>query len=522
MIQNIFIKNLLIGLLLLNISCSGTKEEEDYNNSPSNVDVTEALSCLRWIDRDLYFANQDPLISNRNNAFHVQQAIDIIRNLESNTRLGSDYFRINQLSPEVLDPIRPNNLSESEYKSFILIWEDSLFDQFVNDNLGGLSNIPDKNAFSIINPNFQRKYYMIIRSSCFEASSTCSAPDNDRISFQGLSALIARQIGFLFRLPQADCSTDRNNVMCVQPSDDQWSEDERTEFFDTLTNQMLVIQNNPNFYNDINKSFNCLTRPFMDQKIEVACPNDDNNNPFDVQFVVDTLSEIGCSSLLGCDYFDEEYALNECIPENEVPLPLELVESETPNKSYLMLWEDSIFNSFIFDNELTVPDPNSLLRINAAKKSNFTLIFRNSCFNTFDPLCDSGGSGGISADGTKALIARQFGSMVGVPFKDCNEFPDDVMCADNPSNFQWRNSFRCKERPNYAECLEVRDQCLQQNSVDTCIKEDGTGLAQEYTVITNSRNKFFNEFNNALEVIGNFPDFYNQFFEENSDDLENL
>lgn len=519
MIQNIYTKFLMIilSVLLLN-GCSQSSDDDDPED-PNVASVSDPLTCLRWIDRDLYFAKQDPFVSNRNNEFHKTQVQEILQTIEKNTQLGENYFRIKTVSPEILDPLRTNNLPQDEIRSFILIWEDAKFEDFIINNLGGFGNVPDRNAITIVNPRYQRKFYMIIRSSCFEASERCSAPDNDSIAYEGVSALIARQLGFLFRLPNKDCGTDRDDVMCPQPDDSQWDEANREEFYSTLTNQMTVIRNNPNYYADINSSFNCLERPWMDQRFEVGCPSGEKNNVFDLEVVLDTLDEIACSTLLGCGYFDTNYAKNNCTPENQIPLDLERTVNTSENKSYVMIWPNLEFNEFVNGNDLGIPDPNSLLLINSAKKSNFTLILRDSCFGVNEPSCD-GGNGGISANGTKALIARQLGMMLGLEVKDCNEEPFDVMCADVPSNFQWRNSFKCEENLNHPKCEELLQQCLQQNESSECIRGDGTGLVEASTIVISSKTKFLNQLNNALEVIGNTENFYDQFFEETGEEEE--
>lgn len=521
MTQNIFIKKkslilMLMVLFFLN-SCSKEAEEEE-SPPPAIKSLFDPLTCIRWIDRDLFFAQQDPFIENRNNEFHKQQVKDILRNIEKNTSLGEGYFRINTVSPEVLDPLRTSNLPEKEIRSFILIWEDSRFESFINSNLGGFGNVPDKNAITIVNPRYQRKFYTIIRASCFEASSRCSGFDNNSIGFEGISALISRQLGFLLRIPRTNCDTDRFNIMCTEPHNKQWDEDNRNRFFTGLSNQMVVIDNNPNFYNDIGSSFNCLKRPWMDRKINVGCPVSDKNNVFDIEIVLDALDEIACSTILGCGYFNTEFAKNNCISENQIPLDLERTEYDRENESYLMIWPDLDFNDFVNGNSLNIPDPNSMLFVNSAKKSNYTMIFRRSCFGVNEENCD-GGNGGISILGAKALVARQIGLMSGINLKNCSDDPLDVMCADIPSNFQWRNSFQCFENPNHSKCIQLMDECLQQNSLSECTRPDNSGLVDEATVIISSKNRFFNQLNNALEVIGNNPNFYDQFFENNDDDL---
>ena len=462
----------LILLLSFAITSCGdnSSSDDDENNEEDNVKIVTDwdMNCLRWIDRDVYFATSDPFISERNNEFDKQTVREVLERIEVNTRLGEDYFKFRTKNAELLQPLQSPGLPRDDYDSFILIWEDDRFEDFVNTYLGGFSSIPDSNAVSIVNSTHRRKYYMIIRSSCFDGEGGFEC---GRIGIDGLNALIARQIGYILQMPPADCETDPENVLCPIASDEQWSETNREKFYQEVTSHLLTIEQNVNFYNDQEYSASCLTKPWMDNNVYVASPNGDKNNTFFVADIFDALEEVSCSSLLGCGYFNK---VSPTIPESQIPIYLERAELDNRERSYLMVWPDESFNSFINDNGISPADPNSLLIINQAYKRNFTMIYRASCFDANNPFCD-GGNGGITKDGVRALVARQLGLMVGLRIKNCTEEPNHVMCAEIPSDFQW--------------------------TID-------------------AKNKFFNQFNNALEFIGNNSDFYFEYVIRLDNDLE--
>jgi hypothetical protein len=462
------IKNILLLFLLL-VSCSKQTATTTFTN-PTQVAFDQIkVTCLRWFERDIYFATSDPVVNNRNNQFHKDTVKAALKKLEYNTKLGEDYFRIKEVNADVLDPLMPATLTKNEYKSFILIWEDTKFDSFVTTNIsGGLSALPDKNAITVTNAKYQRKYYIILRASCFEASSKCSGSDNSAIGLNGVTALILRQFGLISRIAPVNCraSADaRVNIMCADPSDNQWTTDTQNQFYAAFSNQLSVISNNINFYQDAETAASCLPKTFMDKQIYPACPETNRNNIFRILDVYSVLDEISCATILGCNYFNTaEATRNTCISESSINLVLDTQNNVDEPKSYIMIWTDDYLNNWINTNGYSLPDVNAITIVNAAEKSKYKLIFRDSCFDAFNANCD-GGNGGISNNGTRALVARQLGQMAGMATRNCNDYPDDVMCSDLPKDSQW--------------------------SVD-------------------SKTRFFNRFNNYLELIGNNPTFYSK------------
>jgi hypothetical protein len=522
------LKLLFILMLSLTFSCSKTEEKK---TEPRKIINTNDLivECLRWIERDIYFAQPDPFNTSRNNDFHKSIVKDALKNLEKNTLIGEDYFRIREVNQDLLDPIIPVNTPKNQIKSFILIWPDSQFDAFVEQYRPGgatLVNLPDKNAITVTNVKYQRKFYIILRASCFEGGTRCKGSDNNGIGLNGLSALISRQIAFLLRMSPVNCSSStsaRRNILCTNPSDLQWGTTEQEQLYTAMDGQLTTIENNINFFDDGEFTASCLTTPWMDRDIYPGCYETSGgirNEPFAVAETIKTLNEIASTTLLkkssvmqrckkadisecvdlpSCDLpeSDPEYECRKnyftkktCVNESSIPMNLDRT-AVADNKSYLMIWNSSKLNGFILDYGVGVPDPNGFSIINAAFKKKFKMILRYSCFDTNNPDCD-GGNGGITSKGTKALVARQLALMLGINTKDCNDtiqlidednddiadpfYPEpqstDVMCSDLPSDAQWR--------------LENRG----------------------------SLYRYINRLNNYLELIGNNKTFYDQVFDE--------
>lgn len=238
-------KLLLILSLLFVTSC--TKEGETKTET-KYVGCTNVLEnkgeCIRWMDRKIYLAFSNAQQPDRNNEFQKSKVKEALLEIEDLTTLGQGYFQFQEVDESLLQPIIEPGLSPNQYRSFILVWPDAVFNDYVVNNLGG--NVPDPNALSVINSAYKRKFYMIIRSSCFVSAAACNG-----ITDAGLRALIARQVGFLLGLRPMDCAEEPNSVMCASlPVDAQWSELEKLRWASALNNNLEIILNNPNFYDE--------------------------------------------------------------------------------------------------------------------------------------------------------------------------------------------------------------------------------------------------------------------------------
>lgn len=210
-------------------------------------------SCIRWMDRVLYFAYSTGSNANSNNQFQKTTVKETLTEIATNTMLGTGYWTYNEVDESLLNPILSAGLSESEYKSFILVWDDTKFNDFLVNSVGG--NVPDTNAVTVINAAHKRKFYIIVKASCFTSSASCNG-----ITTTGVKALIARQIGFLSGLSPVSCSSDPSNVMCATlPIDDQWSTSNKNKWFASVNGMLEVIYNNPNYYDEYVPSTSSLS-----------------------------------------------------------------------------------------------------------------------------------------------------------------------------------------------------------------------------------------------------------------------
>lgn len=247
-------KILLILTSLVILASCNSSDDDDKETVTKYIGCTKALEgqgdCIRWMDRKIYFAfgnNGSPL---RNNEIQKGKVKEALAEIEKNTLLGQGYFQYTEVDESLLQPIIEPGLSPNQYRSFILIWPDDVFNSYVVNNLGG--NVPDPNAITVINSAYKRKFFMILRASCFSTNPACN-----NISTNGLYALIARQIGLLSGIGPVNCDAEPNNVMCASyPVDSQWSEQSRQRWYSTENNILEVILNNPNFYDEYVPSSN--------------------------------------------------------------------------------------------------------------------------------------------------------------------------------------------------------------------------------------------------------------------------
>ena len=230
-------KNLWFSILSILISFSSCAK------SPT---VTNVFSPeYRWMDRTLYFAYSNASYPERNNEFQKSKVKEAITEIQNKTSLGQGYFNFQEVDESVLTPSLTSTVSVSEFKSFILIWPDADFSDFVVNQLGG--NIPDPNAVTVLNAAYKRKFYIIIKSSCFVSSSAC----NSITSSTGLRALIARQLGLMTGLVAKDCATSPDDVMCASlPKDTQWNPTNKEMWIAGFNNVLEAILNNPSFYKE--------------------------------------------------------------------------------------------------------------------------------------------------------------------------------------------------------------------------------------------------------------------------------
>lgn len=229
-----FLKYIFLFLSL--VSCTKDKEVIVYK---------DYVPQYRWMDREIYFAFSSGANPEKNNEFQKAKVQDALKEIEKITNLGDGYFSFKEVDEAILQPIYIPDQSANEYKSFVLIWPDSDYNNFVVNTLGG--SVPDNNGVTVVNSAFKRKFYMIIKSSCFVSSANCNS-----ITQNGLRALIARQLGSLVGMPiLQNCALDPENTMCSPlPNNEQWNDFNKLRWTNSFNNSLETILNNPNFYDE--------------------------------------------------------------------------------------------------------------------------------------------------------------------------------------------------------------------------------------------------------------------------------
>jgi hypothetical protein len=214
---------------------------------PPTVATTTTSPDFRWMDRNIYFAASGGTLD-RNNEFQKQKVRDALVDIQNSTTLGPNYFSFAELDESLLIPTVVQTTSAADFKSFILIWPDAVFSDFVVSQLGG--QVPDPNAIVVLNSAFKRKFYMIFRAGCFSDSTlnpTCGAIT----STLGIRAMVARQIGLMTGLAVKSCADFPSDVMCASsPSDSQWLTPSKSQWIGSEDNVLESILRTPNFYQE--------------------------------------------------------------------------------------------------------------------------------------------------------------------------------------------------------------------------------------------------------------------------------
>lgn len=206
-------------------------------------DATTDQPKPRWMDRTIYLAKPDDLDSNRNNAFQKERVKEAFRDLESQTLLGEGYFSFSEIEEGGLDTSVQAGIAQDQ-KSFVLIWPDKVFDDYVVNTINGAT--PDPNGIAVINASDKRKFFIILRASCVTYSQGGSCPN---IGVDGFKALVFRQFGLLLGMSKKDCASNPTDVMCADvPSALQYSTSARVRAANAFNNLLESILLNPAYY----------------------------------------------------------------------------------------------------------------------------------------------------------------------------------------------------------------------------------------------------------------------------------
>jgi hypothetical protein len=233
----------MIKQLLSLIAVSAFFLASGCNTSTSPSGTTSAVPDYRWMDRTIYFAYSTSE-TDRNNPFQKQKVQDALDAIASSTSLGEGYFNYTEVDESLLQPVTTATTQASTFNSFVLIWPDAVFSDFVVNQLGG--QVPDPNAVTVLDSAYKRKFYIIMKASCFTSNTACNS-----ITSNGINAMVARQLGIMTGMSVKDCATYPNDVMCANtPTDNQWLITSQQSWTAAFNNVLEAILQNPNFYNE--------------------------------------------------------------------------------------------------------------------------------------------------------------------------------------------------------------------------------------------------------------------------------
>lgn len=209
---------------------------------------TNEAKDLRWMDRTIYLAHPDASDTNRNNFFQKQKVREALQELEEMTNLGENYFNFQEADESELNTSLDPNSFESEQKSFIVIWPDDVFNNYLATQVNG--TVPDQNAIAVLNAANKRKFFIIVRASCLASATNTTSSSCSNLGLPGLKALIDRQMGLLVGMATKDCNLFSTDIMCASaPSDNQYSDNSKLRFSAAFNNSLEAIRLNPSFYN---------------------------------------------------------------------------------------------------------------------------------------------------------------------------------------------------------------------------------------------------------------------------------
>lgn len=242
--------NIFLYLIIILVTSCAQKEEAEVRYSACTDESLMSGLCIRYMDREIYYARNLFETPEDNNEFDVVKAIDSFREVAKETGLGENYFSFKVTEPTELELILEEKLyageSGKKFKSFFLILEDTKFNELYSE-IGS----SDPNVIIKVNMANKKQFFMIFRSSCFITNDP-RCTNSLASSFTpnlGLNALIGRSLARLIGVKTKDCIDYPIHTMCaITPNDDQWSLVERTRFYDLFNNQLETIRNNKNYY----------------------------------------------------------------------------------------------------------------------------------------------------------------------------------------------------------------------------------------------------------------------------------
>jgi len=217
-----------IFLISFLFSCGSSKDTV----SNSNNNNTMPDKSWRYFDREIYLSSG----SSVSPEVGIAQLLieESLKELETHTDLGIDYFSIKYEDESLLQPIANQTAGSGRaWKSFINIYEDDIFNEFLSSAIG---ESLDSDVISAINNKNPKEFFIMLRLNCFISSEKCDSPSQKQAK-----AFIFRAFGYILGLRYGESSYSA--IMKPGISTQQEFDDEFRKFCNEFNNKLEDIRN---------------------------------------------------------------------------------------------------------------------------------------------------------------------------------------------------------------------------------------------------------------------------------------
>jgi hypothetical protein len=202
------------------------KDEEKIVYVVCDIEKMKNKECSRFMDRKIYLPrsyNSQESVDLEFAKDNFKEALNAIST--ESIYLGSNYFEYPETDERLMNPITSLDVRASEFNSFVLFWNSTRFNQYIEDND---INPSDPNSIFVINKANKRQFWIIFRMECFlngdSGHEACTSNASEEYtSTKGTRALVARTFSRMVGEPYVDCNANSTDFMCpLTPKDAQW------------------------------------------------------------------------------------------------------------------------------------------------------------------------------------------------------------------------------------------------------------------------------------------------------------
>lgn len=191
------------------------------------ADTGGAERTWRYFDREIYLPTGVSVSPEMSAAQEL--VIGSLRELESSTDLGVDYFIVKYDEDSILQPLTSETSYQGRnWRSFFQIWDDGPFNALLAGRVG---TAPDQDVLVAINEKNDREFFVVARLACFVAGESC------KLASQGQAkALVWRALGYVVGLRYGEGAASEIMKAGVSPA--QETGESKKKFFAEFDNQL--------------------------------------------------------------------------------------------------------------------------------------------------------------------------------------------------------------------------------------------------------------------------------------------